>query len=35
MKVEDVKEILIECLIDFTQQFQERRKKITDEELIN
>jgi hypothetical protein len=34
MKVDEVKEILIECLTDFTQQFQERRKKITDEEVM-
>ena len=34
MKVEEVKEILIECLTDFTQQFQERRKKIADENVI-
>ena len=34
MKVDEVKEILIECLTDFTQQFQERRKKITDEEVF-
>jgi len=34
MKVEEVKEILIECLTDFTQQFQERRKKIADEDVM-
>ncbi len=33
MKVEEVKEILIECLVDFTQKFQERRKLVTDDEV--
>ena len=34
MKVDEVKEILIECLVDFTQKFQERRKQITDEDVL-
>ena len=33
MKVEEVKEVLIECLVEFTQKFQERRSKVTDEEV--
>jgi len=32
MKVEEVKEILIECLTEVTQTFQQRRKTVTDEE---
>jgi hypothetical protein len=32
MKLEEVNEILIECLTEFTQNFQQRRKLITDEE---
>ena len=33
MKVEDVKEVLIKCLQQFLADFQERRSKVTDEDV--
>jgi len=33
MKVDEVKEVLIKCLTDFLAEFQERRSKITDDDV--
>lgn len=33
MKVEEIKEVLIKCLTEFLLDFQDRRSKITDEDV--